>query len=118
MYEVLIFQWSNPVNQWSKPYVISGSWRVHFRCKFCPDSSSFGIMSSQRGSVFQNSGILSSEKNCEANLFKFMILIFLPPVVNDVQIWVLLNKFWDDSGKIQDFEKIVSETNTSPQIFF
>lgn len=42
---------------------ISRSWKTHIKCKFCPDSSSFGIMTSQRRLMSQNSEICPSEKN-------------------------------------------------------
>ena len=63
-------------------------------------------MTSQRGSKFQNSEILLSEKKkIEPNLLQFLILIFLLSVVHDIQIWVFLNQFLDDASKWRWFYK-------------
>ena len=44
-----------------------------------------GIITSQRGSMFQNSEILRSEKLFWLKLLYVLILIFLSPVVHDIQ---------------------------------
>ena len=78
------------------PSAISGSWKTHLRCKFCPDTSSFGILTSQQGSKFQNSEIPTSEKNFGTKAIAVLDFNIFPPVINDMQIWVFLTHFWDD----------------------
>ena len=80
---------------------ISRSWKTHIKCKFWPDSSSFGIMTSQRRLMFQNSEICPSEKNVWTKVIivldfnaglKLAIREFWLPI-NFVFSWIALSNF-------------------------
>ena len=79
-----------------------------------PFWTSFGLMMSPRESKLQYSEKVISEKNFSSKFYQILILVFLSPMIHDIQLWDIFTQFGNNGVtkeiNVQEFWKINERT--------